>query len=77
MIDHTGAVQAPIQHKGRKGFLPIETNLFDRISMSVYLFVLVCLLWMRFIEPINPTLLPVSAAAILCVALGVWIVRKG
>lgn len=74
MIDHTVAVQAPVEHRGRKGFLPIETNLFDRISISVYLFVLVCLLWMRFIEPYGPS---VTIAAIACVVLGAFIVRKG
>ena len=75
MIDQTKAVQAPVEHKkGRKGFLPIETNMFDRISISVYLFVAICLLWMRFIEPLGPS---VIIGALLCVLLGVVIVRKG
>ena len=75
MIDQTKAISAPVEHRvGRKGFLPIETNLFDRISISVYLFVAICLLWMRFIEPHGPS---VIIGALLCIALGIFIVRKG
>jgi predicted small integral membrane protein len=74
MIDHTKAVSAPVEHKGRKGFLPMETNLFDRISISVYIFVAICLLWLRFIEPLGPN---VIYGALLCVLLGIFIVRKG
>ena len=75
MIDHTKAVQAVVEHKGRKGFLPMETNLFDRISISVYIFVAISLLWMRFIEPSLG--ISVTYGAILCVILGIFIVRKG
>ncbi len=75
MIDQTKAVRAPVEHKGRKGFLPFATNTFDRVFISIYIFVAVCLLWMRFIEPslgIN-----VTYGAILCVILGFFIVRNG
>ncbi len=34
----------------RRGFLPFETNPFDRVFVSVILTVAVHLLWMRFLE---------------------------
>ncbi|MBP1807083.1 putative small integral membrane protein [Rubellimicrobium aerolatum] len=58
---------------GRRGFLPIRTNAFDRVFISVVLFVAVHLLWMRFLEPA----LPLWVATVLSVALGALIVRKG
>ena len=35
----------------RKGFLPIESNWFDRIFISVVLWVALSLFWFRFMEP--------------------------
>jgi predicted small integral membrane protein len=67
-------VAAPIEHKGRKGFLPFPTNAFDRVFISIYLFVALSLLWMRFIEPHGPS---VWWAVAISVVLGVVIVRKG
>ena len=66
-------IEAPVEHTGRRGFLPIETNTFDRYFISVVVFVAVNLLWMRFIEQ----LLPLWIASVLCILLGIWIVRKG
>ncbi len=43
-------------------------------SISVYLFIAISLLWMRFIEPHGPS---VIIGALLCIVLGVVIVRKG
>ncbi len=57
----------------REGFLPIETNMFDRVFISVVLFVAIHLLWMRFVE----SAAPLWAATILSLILGQWIVRKG
>ena len=31
-------IQAPVQHKGRQGFLPFPTNTFDRCFISVVIF---------------------------------------
>ncbi|MBB4120968.1 DUF2160 family membrane protein [Martelella radicis] len=59
--------------KHKDGFLPIRTNLFDRIFISVVLFIAISLLWMRFLEP----LLPLWVSTVLSVILGQWIVRKG
>ena len=35
----------------RRGFLPINTNAFDRVFIGVVLFVAIHLFWMRFLEP--------------------------
>ncbi len=66
-------VQAPVEHRGRRGFLPIETNTFDRVFISVLCFVAIHLLWMRFVE----SFLPLWVATLINLALAVWIVRKG
>ncbi|HRK42630.1 MAG TPA: DUF2160 family membrane protein [Gemmobacter sp.] len=55
------------------GFLPIKTNTFDRIFISVVLFVAISLLWMRFLEPFAP----LWVSTLLSVVLGQWIIRKG
>lgn len=44
-----GKLLAQIRGK-RRGFLPFETNPFDRVFISVLLMVAIHLLWMRFIE---------------------------
>ena len=67
-------VESPVEHKGRKGFLPFPTNAFDRVFISVLVFVAVNLFWMRFIEPLG---IPLWIASIICVLLGSVIVRKG
>lgn len=67
-------VQAPVQHKGRKGFLPFPTNTFDRCFISVVIFVAISLLWMRFLEPLGA---PLWISTVISLVLAVWIVRKG
>ncbi len=64
---------APVQHKGRRGFLPIETNTFDRYFISVILWIGVSLLWMRFLE----ALIPLWVSTVLCLILAIMIIRKG
>lgn len=58
----------------RAGFLPIQTNWFDRLFISIYIAVALELLWMRFLEPNG---LPLWICHIVVVALGVVIVRRG
>jgi predicted small integral membrane protein len=58
----------------KPGFLPIETNWFDRLFISVVIWVAISLFWLRFIEPLG---LPVWISTALCVALAIHIVRKG
>ncbi|MCX7645174.1 MAG: DUF2160 domain-containing protein [Rhodobacteraceae bacterium] len=58
----------------KPGFLPIETNWFDRLFIAVVLWVALSLFWLRFLEPLG---LSVWIAAAISVVLGVWIVRRG
>lgn len=64
---------AQSQDRERDGFLPIKTNGFDRGFISVVILILVHLLWMRFLESV----LPLWVATVLCLALAVFIIRKG
>ena len=58
----------------KSGFLPIETNWFDRLFISVVIWVAMSLFWFRFIEPLGPSIWISNAIAL---GLAVWIVRKG
>ena len=58
----------------KPGFLPIETNWFDRLFISVVIWVAVSLFWFRFIEPLG---LSIWISTALCAALGAVIIRKG
>ena len=58
---------------GRRGFLPITTNGFDRVFISVVLFVALNLFWMRFLE----THLPLWGASVLSLILGYFVIRRG
>jgi predicted small integral membrane protein len=66
-------VHAPVEHRGRQGFLPIQTNTFDRVFISVVCLVAIHLLWMRFIEQY----LPLAVATILSLILAVMIISRG
>ena len=66
-------VVAPVEHRGRRGFLPITTNTFDRVFISVILFIGISLLWMRFLE----WAIPLWVSTVLCFILAVFIIRKG
>jgi predicted small integral membrane protein len=57
----------------RKHFLPIRTNTFDRVFISVVAYVAIHLLWMRFVE----FYLPLWGATLLSLVLAVIIVRRG
>lgn len=74
--DTTGAVAAPVEHKGRKGFLPFATNTFDRVFISIYAFVAISLLWFRFLEP-EPLGLSIWIGVAISVVLGYFIVTRG
>ena len=58
----------------RSGFLPIQTNWFDRLFITIYIGVALELLWMRFLEPGGA---PLWICHILVLVLGVVIIRKG
>lgn len=55
------------------GFLPMETNLFDRCFISVVILVAIHLLWMRFLE----VHISLTVATIISIAIGIVIVLKG
>ena len=77
MVDAPGpAVGAPVEPtvKRRRGFLPIETNAFDRVFIAVVLFVAIHLLWMRFLEPAG---LSLYIATALSLVVGFFVVRNG
>ena len=58
----------------RRGFLPIQTNWFDRLFIAIYIGVALELFWMRFLEPSGVSLL---ICHVIVIALGVLIVRRG
>ena len=58
----------------RHGFLPIETNWFDRLFISVVLWVALSLFWLRFLEPLG---LSIWIAVAISVVGAVFIIRKG
>jgi predicted small integral membrane protein len=58
----------------RAGFLPIETNWFDRLFISVVIWVALSLFWFRLIEPMGLSIWISNAIAL---ALAVYIIAKG
>jgi predicted small integral membrane protein len=60
--------------KPRNGFLPMKTNLFDRIFIGVVFLVALSLIWMRFLEPKGLSLWISTAISLV---VGVIIARKG
>lgn len=70
LVEGKGAV--PIRGK-RRGFLPFETNPFDRVFVSIVLGVAIHLLWLRFIEQY----LPLTVATILSLVVLVIIFLRG
>jgi predicted small integral membrane protein len=73
MADYTDNDENTTQ-TGRKGFLPIDTNLFDRFFISAVLLVALHLFWLRFIEPAGISLWFAMAISLV---LGFVIMRKG
>lgn len=58
----------------KPGFLPIETNWFDRLFISIVLWVALSLFWLRFLEPMG---LSIWAVPVISVILAAYIIRKG
>jgi predicted small integral membrane protein len=57
----------------RTGFLPIVTNWFDRLFISVVIWVALSLFWMRFVEQVAP----LWVSNLIALVLAVVIIRKG
>jgi predicted small integral membrane protein len=55
------------------GFLPIQTNWFDRLFISIVLWIALSLFWMRFLEQS----LPLWIANVIAFVVAVFIIRKG
>lgn len=58
----------------RPGFLPIQTNWFDRLFIGVMIWVALSLFWFRFIEPLGLSIWVSNAIALI---LAIIIIRKG
>jgi predicted small integral membrane protein len=67
-IDETPRIEV------KSGFLPIQTNWFDRCFISVVIWVAISLFWFRFLEPLG---LSIWIGTAISIALGMYIVRKG
>jgi predicted small integral membrane protein len=64
--------ETPLKQRSR-GFLPIVTNTFDRIFISIMLLVAIHLLWFRFLE----AFLSINIATLLTLVLAYMIIRWG
>ncbi len=64
---------APKRPARPDGFLPIDTNLFDRIFIAVVLFVAIHLFWMRFVEQS----LSIYVATAISIVVGAIIIKRG
>lgn len=65
---------SPLAAKARLGFLPIQTNWFDRLFISVMIWVALSLVWFRFVEPLG---LSIWVSNVVALVLAVVIIRKG
>ncbi len=63
----------PLPQSERKGFLPFDTNLFDRYFVSIVCLIAIHLLWMRFIE----AFIPIGFATVISLVLAYAIIRRG
>ena len=68
------AVAAPVEptQPRRIGFLPIETNAFDRVFIAIVLFVAINLFWMRFLEPAGLSIYIATAISVVVGAIIIW-----
>jgi predicted small integral membrane protein len=57
----------------REGFLPIETNAFDRVFIAVVCFIAIHLAWMRLLE----ASIPLYVATVISLVLGAFIIARG
>jgi predicted small integral membrane protein len=62
-----------LKSQSRRGWLPIETNAFDRVFIGLVVFVALHLFWMRFLE----SHLPLNVATAASLIIGYFIVRRG
>ncbi|NCV73338.1 MAG: hypothetical protein EBW24_00020 [Actinobacteria bacterium] len=60
--------------KPRDGFLPMKTNLFDRIFIGVVFLIALSLIWMRYLEPKGLSLWISTGISLI---VGIIVARKG
>lgn len=65
-------ISAPVEVTGRKGFLPIPTNWFDRLFIGLIGHVALNLLWMRFLEQSLPLLIATILGIVWIVVVMRW-----
>ena len=71
---HLEEQETPEAPAGRRGFLPIETNWFDRLFIGVVIWVALSLFWFRFLEPAGLSIWISNAIAL---ALAVLLIARG
>lgn len=71
---HLEEDDAPAAASAKQGFLPIETNWFDRLFIAVVIWVALSLFWFRFVEPLGLSIWNSNAIALCLAAV---IIRKG
>ncbi|MEI2383563.1 DUF2160 family membrane protein [Breoghania sp. JC706] len=59
---------------GSRGFLPIETNAFDRCFISVVIWIALSLFWFRFMEPAG---LSIWISNVIAMAIAAIVIAKG
>lgn len=62
----------PVEHRGRRGFLPIPTNWFDRLFIGMMGHVALNLLWLRFLEASVPLLVGTILGLLWIVVVMIW-----
>ena len=70
----TEKVDVPDFVETKPGFLPIETNAFDRCFISIVIRIAISLFWFRFVELLE---LSIWISNALSAARDVFIVKKG
>lgn len=57
----------------RRGFLPWHTTWGDRFFVSLLVFFLIALLWLKFVDPY----IPIYGALVLGLVIGFFIIKYG
>ena len=57
----------------KRGFIPINTNWFDRLFIGVISYIALQLFWMRFLESI----LSINVGIVLGIAWIIYVIWKG
>lgn len=72
-VKRNNALGEENQVQPRQGFLPIYTNTFDRVFISIVFFVAIHLLWFRFLE----ASISINVATLISLILAFIVIRWG